>query len=122
MAAEGQWMDTRHHLALGAMPENSEAIARLNYAKHGACGAYNTGAADYAPTSPYAVCMRGQGFTYVYDSPAQVAARNKAVNDANMRASGYALGQALISAGQAMQPHGCNGQVQPNGYFSTQCY
>jgi hypothetical protein len=30
---DGEWMDTRRHLALNSMPANSEAIAHLNYAK-----------------------------------------------------------------------------------------
>jgi hypothetical protein len=34
----------------------------------------------------------------------------------------HAIGDALIQTGAALQPHGCNGQVQSNGYFNTQCY
>jgi hypothetical protein len=34
----------------------------------------------------------------------------------------HAIGGALIQAGAALQPHGCNGHVQPNGYFNTQYY
>jgi hypothetical protein len=32
------------------------------------------------------------------------------------------LGNALSQAARDMRPHNCNGQVQPNGCFTTQCY
>jgi hypothetical protein len=121
----GQWMDARNRMALSDLPESSEPIARLNYAKHVTCGAYNTGAAYSPANSPYMVCMKTQGFVYVFDSPAQIAAREKAVeqavSDAQMRASGYALGQAMINIGQSLQPHGCHGMVMPAGNFNMQC-
>jgi hypothetical protein len=69
--------------------------------------------------------MKAQGFVFLPDSPAQIAADKKAaeqaVSDAETRASGYALGQAMITIGQALQPHGCHGMVIPAGNFNMQC-
>ena len=70
----------------------------------------------------YLACMKAQGFVFVPDSPEQIAPREKAAQDAQMRASGYALGQALINIGQSLQPHGCHGMVMPAGNFNMQCY
>ena len=66
--------------------------------------------------------MKAQGYVWLWDSAAQVAANRKAEQDARNRETLHEIGDALIQAGAAMQPHGCNGQVQANGYFSTQCY
>ena len=112
--APGHWLDARQHLDMKYLPESSEAIGRLNYAKI-SCGGTSEVSANLG-------CMKANGFVWLADSPAQIAARKKAAQDAQMRASGYAIGQALIQAGQAMQPHSCNGMVMPAGNFSMQCY
>ena len=70
----------------------------------------------------YLACLKSQGFVWVLDSPAQIAARDKAAQDERNRETLHAIGDALIQTGAALQPHGCNGQVQSNGYFSTRCY
>jgi hypothetical protein len=82
------------------------------------------GFVDRAHDRPARFCIFLLNFMSVWraDSPAQIAARNKAAQDAQNRETLHAIGGALIEAGQAMQPHGCNGHVQPNGYFTTQCY
>jgi hypothetical protein len=118
-ADDGQWMDTRHHLALGNLPDSSEPIARLAYAKAD-CRA-KTGAGQIL-TRADADCLKAEGFVWLPDSPAQIAARDKAVHDAAARETLHAIGGVLLDAAAAMQPHGCNGHVQPNGYFSTQCF
>jgi hypothetical protein len=118
-ADNGQWMDTRHHLALGNLPDSSEPIARLTYAKAD-CRA-KTGAGQI-PTPADLACLKAEGFVWLPDSPAQIAARNKAAQDARNIETMHAIGGVLLDAAAAMQPHGCNGHVQPNGYFSTQCF
>ena len=66
--------------------------------------------------------MKAQGFAFIVDSPAQIAARDKAAQDARNVETMHAIGGVLLDAAAAMQPHGCNGHVQPNGYFTTQCF
>jgi hypothetical protein len=85
---DGEWMDTRHHLALNSMPANSEAIAHLNYAKI-TCRT-KTGTTDGGPATPgYIPCMKAQGYVFVYATPAQIAAREKAAQDGrNTRTDG----------------------------------
>ena len=111
----GQWMDVRNRIALGAMPEDSEPVARFLYAK----------ALCHGKPAPYA-CMKAEGFVWVYDTPAQVAARTaarqRAADAETMRVVGAAVGQAFRQAGEAMSPPGCSGHVQPGGYFNMQCY
>jgi hypothetical protein len=120
MGVIGQWMDVRNHLALNALPDSNEHVARLNYAK-AVCHARLGAGAPGQVIPGYAACLKAQGFVFIPDGPAQIAAREKAAQDAQMRASGYALGQALINAGQAMQPHYCNGNVMASGSFNMQC-
>ena len=66
--------------------------------------------------------MKAQGYVWLWDSAAQVGANRKIEQDERNRETLRAIGGALIDAGAAMQPHGCNGYVQRNGYFTTQCY
>jgi hypothetical protein len=109
----GQWLDTHRHIVADD--------AHLGYAKavcHAREGTWTGG-----PTGPgYGSCMKAQGFAFIVATPAQIAANRKAEQDARNIETLHAIGGALIEAGAAMQPHGCNGHVQPNGYFTTQCY
>jgi hypothetical protein len=127
----GRWMDTIHHLDLTKVPEVSEPIARLDYAK-GVCHNKTKtiedpqGSQD-VPTSPavegrFYSCMRAQGFVFVPDSPPEIAAREKARQDAQMRETGRLIGNAMIDLGRQLQPHGCNGMVYPAGNFNMNCY
>jgi hypothetical protein len=116
----GQWMDVRNHIALGALPDNSESVARLNYAKT-VCHAREGTVAGGPVTAGYDSCMKAQGFVFAFDTPAQIAARRRAADNERMRAAGYAIGQALTTAGQQMQPHYCNGNVMAGGAFNMQC-
>jgi hypothetical protein len=116
--ADGEWMDVIHHLALNSVP-GGEPIARLNYAKT-ICGGRTEDLK--VPLNKYLGCMKAQGFVFVPDSAAQIAARNKAAQDARNIETMHAIGGALIDAAAAMQPHGCNGQIQPSGGFHTNCY
>jgi hypothetical protein len=121
----GQWMDVRNRIALGAMPEDSEPIARLLYAK-ALCRAKTGQVAGEMPTRADFACLKAEGFVWVYDTPAQVAARTaarqRAADAETMRVVGAAVGQAFRQAGEAMSPPGCSGHVQPGGYFNMQCY
>jgi hypothetical protein len=120
----GQWMDVRNRIAMGDLLDSSEPVARLNYAK-AVCHAHEGTVSGEQPKAGYRPCMKAQGFVFLPDSPAQIAADKKAaeqaVSDAEKRASGYALGQAMITIGQALQPHGCHGMVIPAGNFNMQC-
>jgi hypothetical protein len=120
----GQWMDVRNRIALSDLPDSSEPIARLNYAK-AVCHVREGTVIGEQPKAGYLPCLKAQGFVFLPDSPAQIAAHKKAaeqaVSDAQMRASGYALSQALINIGQSLQPHGCHGMVMPAGNFNMQC-
>jgi len=120
----GQWMDVRNRIAMGDLLDSSEPVARLNYAK-AVCLARTGSVGGGQPKQGWDACMKVQGFVFLPDSPAQIAAHKKAaeqaVSDAEMRASGYALGQAMINIGQALQPHGCHGMVMPAGNFNMQC-
>jgi hypothetical protein len=109
----GQWLDTHRHIVADD--------AHLGYAKavcHAREGTWTGG-----PTGPgYGACMKTQGFAFIVATPAQVAADRKAQQDARNIETLHAIGGALIEAGAAMQPHGCNGQIQPSGSFRTNCY
>jgi hypothetical protein len=126
-ADDGHWVDVRRHMSLENSPNGSDAIARLDYAKD-ICrsrtgipkAAHTDGAAQVKPA--WTACMKAQDYVWLWDSAAQVAANRKAEQDERNRETLHAIGGALIDAAQAMQPHGCNGHVQPNGYFSTQCF
>jgi hypothetical protein len=120
-ADNGQWLDTRNRIAPGGLPESSEAIARLQFAKV-SCHQHEGTEMGAAVTARYMPCMKSQGFVWIADSPTQIATREKAAQDARNRETLHAIGGALIDAGAALQPHGCNGYVQRNGYFSTQCF
>lgn len=113
----GQWINVRNRIALGDLADSSEPIARLEYAKHVTCGAYNTGAAYYPANAPYVVCMKTQGFVYVFDSPAQIAARKKTIERAQPPVVIIAPAPPAID----FQPHGCNGYIGGGGNFNMNC-
>ena len=121
----GQWMDVRNRIALGAMPEDSEPIARLLYAK-AVCRAKTGQVAGEMPTRADFACLKAEGFVWVYDTPPQIAAHNaarqRAADAEALRVLGGAVGQAFRQAGEAMSPPGCSGHVQPGGYFNMHCY
>jgi len=112
--APGHFVDARHHMDLKYVAVGSDADARLTYAKT-ACGATHTVSAKLS-------CMKANGYAWLADSAEDIAFAQKAAQDAQMRATGYAIGQALLGAAAAMQPHGCNGNIQPSGSFTTRCY
>lgn len=112
--APGHFLDARHQIDMKFLPDSSEAVARLNYAKI-ACGATTEISAPLG-------CMKSHGFVWRSDTAGEIAARTKANQDARNIETLHAIGQALTGVAAAMQPHGCNGHVQPNGYFTTQCY
>jgi hypothetical protein len=77
----GQWLDIKHHVALGSLPDGNEYAARAEYAKI-VCHAGTGTASGEQPTRGYDACMRTQGFVFVPDSPAQIAARKKTIERA----------------------------------------
>lgn len=87
----GHWVDVRNQMSLENMPEGSEPVARLGYAKD-ACNSRGTTAAT---ADVYHVCMRARGFVFVVDSQAQIVARQKAASDAEWRAAGSIVSQAV---------------------------
>jgi hypothetical protein len=120
----GQWMDVRHHLALGNLPESSEAIARLVYAKAD-CRAKVGGVAGPIPSAGFA-CLKAEGFVWLPDSPAQIAAQEKARQDQQNRETGYAIGQAMLGVAADLnrpqpQPQRCNGNLYNGGNFNMTC-
>ena len=110
----GQWMDTRHQIALGDLPDSSELVARLGYAKH-ACRV-KTGQSPGMPTPATLACLKVAGFIWVYDSPAQIAARKKATE----RVQPQVVIEPAPPAIDFM-PHGCNGFIGGGGGFSMNC-
>jgi hypothetical protein len=116
----GRWMDTRNHIMFGDLPESSEAVARLQYAKAVCHQREGTQMGDPI-TARYMPCMKGQGFVWLNDSPAQIATREKAVKDAQWRGMLSDLGDALAQ-GAAARPRNCTGSVFMGGHFTVQCY
>jgi hypothetical protein len=115
--APGRWMDTRNHILFGDLPEGSEPVARLQYAKvicHQREGTQMGGTV----TARFMPCMKSQGFAWLPDSPAEIAAREKAIKDAQWRDMLGDLGQALLDS----QPRRCSGRISPNGSFHTECW
>jgi hypothetical protein len=106
---DGEWMDTRRHLALNSMPANSEAIAHLNYAKI-TCRTKTGTTGGRPPTPGYIPCMKAQGYVFVYATPAQVAARKKATERVQPQV-------VIVPAPPAIDfmPHGCNGFIGGGG-------
>ena len=93
----------------------NEADARLAYAKI-VCRArlgVEAGASVIPPG--YGACLKSQGFVWISDSPAQIAAREKANQDARNRAMLHELGNALIGTAQAINEsqvrHNCSGSI-----------
>lgn len=112
--APGHFLDARHQIDMKFLPDSSEAVARLNYAKI-ACGATT----EIAASLP---CMKSHGFVWRSDTAGEIAARNKAAEAARWRAAGAQLGQALIDVGQSMnQRHNCNGFIGGGGSFNMNC-
>ena len=113
----GQWLDTHRHIVADD--------AHLVYAKavcHAREGTWVGG-----PVGPgYGQCMKAQGFAFIVDTPAQITARQQAAQREQMRAAGYAIGQALIDASNSMnqprqQPQRCNGNIYRGGNFDMSC-
>ena len=121
VGAPAQVIDIRRHIVV---MNGSADDARFGYAKiicRPRLGA-EAGAPNSVLPHAYVACLKSQGFARILDGPAQIAARNKAAQDERNRETLHAIGDALIQTCAALQPHGCNGQVQSNGYFSTRCY
>jgi hypothetical protein len=121
----GRWLDAAHHIDLSDLPDNSEAIGRLNYAKE-AC---NPGR-PYPPRPGYDGCMRSYGFKFVPDTPAQIAAKEaerKEAAAAQQRAEmGAIIANGLNNLAQdvhrQLNPPRCNGSIYPGGNFNMTCY
>jgi hypothetical protein len=113
----GRWLDTARHIDISDLPDNSEAVGRLNYAKE-AC---NPGRPSSVRPG-YDKCMRSYGFKFIFDTPTQIAAREKGIQDERNREMGRMIGNALLGAAQSMQQHSCNGTVNPGGNFNMNCY
>ena len=127
--APGQWVDTRHHLALGGLADDNEHVARLGYAMI-ACHAKTGTSVGEQPTRGYDACMRTEGFVFAPESPAQLTERNKAQQDAQNRAQRIAVGQALSGMADDLnrelnrprpQPQSCNGSISGGGYVDMTC-
>ena len=114
--ASGNWMDVRHHLALGDLPDSSEPVARLNYAK-AACRERTGSVAGVRVGPGYGACMRTQGFVCVPDSAAQIAARKKPIERTQPPVVVIAPAPPAID----FMPHGCNGFIGGGGGFSMNC-
>ena len=56
----GQWMDTHHHIALGDLPDSSELVARLEYAKHD-CRVKTGQSPGSIPTPVSFACLKAGG-------------------------------------------------------------
>jgi hypothetical protein len=120
-AHAGQWLDTNNHIALGGLPDNSEPIARLLYAK-AACRA-RTGVPMGGQITPaYTACMRAQGFVFSGENSEVVIARQRAAaeaaQDAQLRALGSAVGKAFTDYGNEISqpPLHC-----PKGFLVAGC-
>jgi hypothetical protein len=122
VGAPAQVIDIHRHTIV---MNGSADDARFEYARI-ICRARFGLEAGLAPGSVlphgYVACLKSQGFVWIPDSSAQIAARNKAAEDARWRAAGQAFGQVLIDAGQSMnQRHNCNGFIGGGGGFSMNC-
>ena len=95
-----QWVDTNTGMALGDLPDGSGPIDLLDASKS-VCR-IKTGQVAGVPGTPrFMACMKREGYVFISgDTPNQ--ARNRAIADAQMRAMGQAVGQALIDLGNNM--------------------
>jgi hypothetical protein len=128
---DGHWTDVRRHMSLEFMSDNSDTAARLVYArdncrtKRDAIG----GSIDARNTTFFA-CMKTQGYVFIFDTPTQVAAKQKAEQDARNRAQRIAVGQALSGFEDDLnrelnrprpQSQRCNGNLYNGGSFNMTC-
>ena len=108
-------MDTHHQIALGDLPDSSERVARLEYAKHD-CRVKTGQSPGSIPTPASFACLKAAGFIWVYDSAAEIAARKKTVERVQPQV-------VIVPAPPAIDftPHGCNGFIGGGGGFSMNC-
>ncbi len=114
----GHFLDTRHQIDMKFLPDSSEAVARLNYAKI-ACGATTE---ISAPLS----CMKSHGFVWRSDTAGEIAAREKAKQGERNVAAAHIFGQALIGIANDLnrpqpQPQHCNGFIYRGGDINMNC-
>jgi hypothetical protein len=77
----GQWLDTVHHLNVTGMPDNSEAVAHLNYART-ICDPEHVKGSNLPARPGYRECMKAHGFVFIPGTPAQIAAKEAARKEA----------------------------------------
>jgi hypothetical protein len=111
-AQADQWVDTRNGIALGSLPQSSEYIARLNYARIECRARLGTPAGmilsvDNPLTAPFLACMQPKGYALVRSTPAEIAAAQAARDAAAWRSAWFGVGQAISGYANSQPTHFC---------------